>query len=115
MKIKLDMRPWGKEEWFIAKEPIRMVKILTFKPNQECSLQYHYHRKEFWRILEGSAIVTIGKKKIRAKVGDNFEIKKKQIHRMQGLSKGAKILEIHFGKFDENDIVRLEDDYGRVK
>jgi mannose-6-phosphate isomerase len=113
MKIKYDKRPWGKEEWFITKEPIQMVKILTFKPNYRCSLQYHNHRKEFWRILEGSALVTIGKKKIKAKAGDMFEIMKKQIHRIQGLSKGVRILEIHFGKFNESDIVRLEDDYKR--
>ena len=114
MEIKYDKRPWGDEEVLTMNET-STVKILTISPGQRCSLQYHNDRKEFWKIIEGEAMLEIGDQKIDAKVGDNFEIPPKTNHRINGKDKPGKILEISFGNFNENDIVRLEDDYGRVK
>ena len=112
MKPVYDKRPWGEEEIFTTNEK-STVKILTVNPGQRCSLQYHNNRKEFWKVVEGDLIVEINDKKIEAKLGDEFEIEPKIKHRMTGTDKPAKILEISFGDFDENDIVRIEDDYGR--
>jgi len=114
MKKFYDTRPWGSEEIFTINEPTS-VKILTINPGQRCSLQYHNSRKEFWKVIEGNAIFEIDGKKIEAKTGDEFEIEVKMTHRLVGKDAPAKILEISFGEFDENDIVRLEDDYGRIK
>jgi len=114
MKTTYDERPWGSEEIFTNNEP-STVKILTINPGQRCSLQYHNHRREFWKLIEGEAIFEINGKKIEAKIGDEYEVKPKMTHRFGGKDKLAKILEISFGAFDENDIVRLEDDYGRIK
>jgi len=114
MSISYDKRPWGEEEILTMNEP-STVKILTINPGQRCSLQYHNHRKEFWKLIEGEAIIEIGDKKIDAKVGENFEIPPKTNHRINGKNIPGRILEISFGDFDENDIVRLEDDYGRIK
>ena len=114
MKIAYDNRPWGSEEIFTDNEP-STVKILTINPGQRCSLQYHNHRKEFWKLIEGNAIVEINGGKVEAKTGDEFTVEPKMTHRFGAKDKPAKILEISFGKFDENDIVRLEDDYGRMK
>ena len=113
MKKYTEKRPWGKFEQFTHNE-VSTVKILTVKPRKRLSLQYHKNRKEFWRVLEGNGKVTIGNKIFKAKPGNEFTINKKQKHRIEGGSKELKILEISFGKFDENDNVRLEDDYGRV-
>ncbi|MFH1802501.1 MAG: phosphomannose isomerase type II C-terminal cupin domain [archaeon] len=113
MKKVVDKRPWGGFEQFTFNE-ISTVKILTVKPKSRFSLQYHKKREEFWRVLEGPVKITIGKMTIRAKEGEEVLIPKKTLHRAQALTKTAKILEISFGKFDENDIVRVEDDYGRV-
>jgi mannose-6-phosphate isomerase-like protein (cupin superfamily) len=113
MKTIYDKRPWGSEDILTVNEP-STVKILTIEPGQRSSLQYHNHRKEFWKIIEGEAVFEIDGKKIEAKVGDEVEIETKITHRLEGKDKPAKILEISFGEFDENDIVRLEDDYGRV-
>jgi len=113
MKTIYDKRPWGSEDILTVNEP-STVKILTIEPGQRSSLQYHNHRKEFWKIIEGEAVFEIDGKKIEAKVGDEVDIDTKVTHRLVGKDEPAKILEISFGEFDENDIVRLEDDYGRV-
>lgn len=113
MKKYNKKRPWGGFEQFTFNE-ISTVKILTVKPKQRFSLQYHKNREEFWKVIEGNCIIWLGKKKIKAKVGDEFVIPKKTLHRVEALSKTVKVLEISFGKFNKNDIIRVEDDYGRV-
>lgn len=114
MKKYSEKRPWGGFEQFTHNEK-STVKILTVNPKKRLSLQFHKKREEFWRVLDGQVKVTIGDKTVKAKTGDEFVIPKKTNHRLEGLNKTGKILEIAFGDFDENDIVRLEDDYGRVK
>ncbi len=114
MKIYYDKRPWGEGEILTKNEPCT-VKILTINPGQRLSLQYHNHRKEFWKIIEGEAIFEIDSKNFDVRNGDEYEIENKMTHRLIGKDKPARILEISFGEFDENDIIRLEDDYGRVK
>jgi mannose-6-phosphate isomerase len=113
MKKRVDKKPWGWEDIFALNE-VSSVKILNVKPRSKFSLQKHKKRKEFWRVIEGDCIVWFGKKKIKAKVGDEFFIKPGTLHRLEALSKTAKVLEISFGKFDKKDITRLEDDYGRI-
>ena len=114
MKTTYDKRPWGMEEILTINEPAT-VKILTIDPGQRTSLQYHNHRKEFWKMIEGEATFEINGKMIEAKNGDEVDIENKMTHRLIGKDKPAKILEISFGEFDENDIVRISDDYGRAK
>tara|TARA_Y100000034_G_scaffold124866_1_gene173603 strand:- start:671 stop:1012 length:342 start_codon:yes stop_codon:yes gene_type:complete len=113
MKRHKEKRPWGEFDRFTLNEK-STVKILTIKPKQSPSIQYHHKRAEFWRILEGRGKATIGKKTISVKPGDEIYIKKKQIHSIEAFSKPVKILEIALGTFDEKDIVRLKDKYGRV-
>ena len=113
MKTSLKKRPWGGFEQF-TKNELSTVKILVVKPKQAFSLQYHKKRQEFWKVLDGKCKITIGKDVVNAKPGDEFIIPKKTNHRCMALGKEVKILEVSFGKFDEKDIVRLEDKYGRV-
>ena len=113
MKKINEKRPWGGFEQFTLNE-ISTVKILTIKPKQKFSLQYHNNRKEFWRFLDNPAKVTLGKKIFKVKKGDEIVIPKKTNHRIEAYSKTVRVLEISFGKFNEKDIVRLEDKYGRV-
>jgi len=107
-----EKRPWGGFERFTFNE-ISTVKILTIKPRQEFSLQSHKKRQEFWRFLDNPAKVTIGNKTIKVKKGDEISISKGKKHRIEAYSKPVKVLEIAFGKFDEGDIKRFEDTYGR--
>jgi mannose-6-phosphate isomerase len=115
-KTYVEHRPWGTFEQFTLNERTT-VKIITVKPRQELSLQYHFKRREFWRVLAGHPTVTVGKKKRRANVGDEFYVPTRTAHRLGNSSKKtlAAVLEISFGTFRESDIVRLEDQYGRIK
>ncbi len=113
MKKYVVKRPWGGFERFTLNEK-SSVKILTIKPKQEFSLQKHKKRKEFWIFLDNPAKVIVGNKTIRVKKGDKVIIKKGQEHRITAFSKTVHVLEISSGKFDEKDIVRLKDKYGRA-
>ncbi len=107
-------RPWGSFTQFISNTPAT-VKLITVAPKQSLSLQYHAKRREFWHVLSGDGTVVLGTKKHTAKEGEEFIIEKGVTHRMRAGSKGLIILEIATGRFDESDIVRLEDAYGRAK
>jgi len=91
------------------------VKILTLNPGARTSLQSHAHRKEFWVALDEGLHVQIGKRRISLRKGSSIVVKKGAKHRLrcEGRSK-VRLLEISFGNFSENDIVRYEDDYGRT-
>ncbi len=110
----VEERPWGKFERFTLSE-ISTVKIITVKPRQKLSLQYHKNRSEFWRFLDNPAKVTLGDKVLRVKRDSEIVVPKGVLHRVEALEKEVRFMEIAFGKFDEKDIVRVEDVYGRVK
>jgi mannose-6-phosphate isomerase-like protein (cupin superfamily) len=105
-------RPWGTFEQFCKNESVT-VKILSVKAGEELSLQYHHKRAEFWRILSGSATIIIDDKETVAKPGDEFFIPIEAKHRIRTTDQPVQIMEIAFGHFDEEDIVRLEDKYAR--
>ncbi|MGH7141008.1 MAG: phosphomannose isomerase type II C-terminal cupin domain [Minisyncoccia bacterium] len=109
-----DERPWGGFEQFTENES-STVKIISVRPDEMFSLQTHAHRDEFWRILSGNGTVTVGANRASAEAGDEFWIPRGEQHRAQGGRDGPlQFLEIAFGDFDESDIVRLEDKYGRA-
>lgn len=105
-------KPWGKFEQFCLNKKVT-VKILTVKPQSKLSLQYHHHREEFWRVISGSGQVMLGAEIHEAKEGDEFFIKQGVQHRIMTTDSEMRVMEISYGEFDETDIVRLEDSYGR--
>lgn len=105
-------KPWGKFEQFTLNEK-SSVKIISANPQSSLSLQYHNKRDELWRILSGQGEVVIGDEIKPAKAGDEFFIPRKIKHRITTSDSPVEWLEISFGDFDENDIVRLEDKYNR--
>jgi mannose-6-phosphate isomerase-like protein (cupin superfamily) len=107
------LRPWGSFERYTLND-LSTVKIITVDPNQEFSLQSHVNREEFWKILSGTGDVTIGSKIDSFFPGDTFFTEKGVLHRLQAGPEQVVFLEIAFGEFDESDITRVEDDYGRV-
>ncbi|OGG49414.1 hypothetical protein A2704_00930 [Candidatus Kaiserbacteria bacterium RIFCSPHIGHO2_01_FULL_54_36b] len=108
-----DVRPWGEFERFTLNEP-STVKIIKVKPGEAFSLQTHAKRSEFWRVVAGSGTITVGDIAHPAKVGDQFLVNQGEKHRAEGGSEGLQFLEVAFGEFDEGDIKRLEDKYGRI-
>jgi len=91
------------------------VKIITVVPGGTLSRQFHSHRDELWVILDPGARVELGKEVIDPPTGEKLFIPCKTVHRLSAVGdRAVRILEISFGEFDEEDIVRLEDAYGRV-
>ncbi len=91
------------------------VKIISVNPASRLSLQYHRHRSETWFCLKGDAKATIGPdlKRYPFGVGETVTIPVGAYHRLES-EKGADVLEVARGEFDESDIVRVEDDYARA-
>ena len=106
-------RPWGSFTRFTNNEP-STVKLLYIKKGEEFSLQYHTHREEFWKIIEGHPQVIVGDQKFLPQPGEEFTIIPKTNHRISAPTDDVLVLEISTGQFDENDIVRIEDKYNRV-
>ena len=90
------------------------VKIITVNAGEAFSLQTHAHREEFWHILSGSGVVTVGDEKKECTAGDNFFVPKNTKHRLEAGGAPCVFLEIAYGDFDEQDITRIEDNYGRT-
>lgn len=111
-KVKHVKKPWGGEEHFIYNEK-STVKILWLKPNQKLSLQTHKKREEMWYALDSGLYAVKGNKEFKLKKGEPFFIPKHTKHRLLSKSKGGRVLEIAFGKYIAEDIVRLEDKYAR--
>lgn len=105
-------RPWGNFERLTLNET-STVKIITVNAGEEFSLQTHANRDEYWRVTLGHGSVTIGDTVTEAGPGDNFSIPRGTKHRVKGGAAGITFLEIALGDFDETDIIRLEDKYGR--
>lgn len=108
-------RPWG---WFESLDQgldhSYKVKTIFVNPNQQFSLQYHNHRKEHWVVVEGEGIVTVGEFQRTVKRGDYIFINYNEVHRMKSLDNGIKFIEVQHGLIcEEEDIVRISDDYGR--
>ena len=115
LKPFTEERPWGGFREFVKNETDTVtVKILFVKKGEEFSLQEHHHRDEFWRVLVGDPDITIDDKVVRAKAGDEFEVPPETNHRISASVNDVEVLEISRGEFDENDIERIEDKYGRT-
>ena len=103
-------KPWGREVWFAETEKY-VGKIIEIESGKRLSLQYHKVKDETIYVLEGKAKVTIDKNELILSPGEFLRIKPRQIHRIEA-KKYTKIIEVSTPETD--DVVRLEDDYGRV-
>ena len=107
-------RPWGSFK-IIARSPSLWVKIIKIKKNQQTSLQYHKHRTEIHSVLSGEVVFMVGDRNIQLKNGA-VTIPPVTVHRIRCVGKKtATVIEVAHGNPKESDIVRIEDDYGRVK
>jgi mannose-6-phosphate isomerase len=112
-RIFVSKRPWGNFRQFTLNEPTT-VKIITVEAGQQLSLQTHELRDELWIVLDDGIRVQIGDEVVDASVGDEFVIPRRTKHRLSSRGPKARVLEVAFGTFDEDDIVRLEDIYSRA-
>jgi mannose-6-phosphate isomerase len=106
-------KPWGNFREYALNEPTT-VKILTVEPGQCISKQSHRMREELWIPLDDNAEMEVGGKKIHPKKEEEIWIPRNTTHRITARDKQVKVLEISFGTFDESDVIRYEDMYGRA-
>jgi mannose-6-phosphate isomerase len=105
-------RPWGSFTRFTNNEP-STVKLLNVNKGGQLSLQYHSKRQEFWKVISGNPKIIIGDEIFDSNAGDEFTVPINTKHRISAMNDDVVILEISTGEFDEDDIVRVEDIYGR--
>lgn len=109
-------RPWGR--WTVLTEGAGYkVKLIEVRPGHRLSLQFHHHRSEHWVVVSGRARVVIGDRTAEATPLESMVIPVGSVHRLE--NPGADplvVVEVQQGEIlSEEDIVRLEDDYHRVK
>ena len=107
-------RPWG--SWTVLEASKGYcVKHIRVSPGQRLSLQYHHHRAENWVIIAGEGDITLDERVFKVTAGDHVYIPVGARHRIYNTSDVTlKILELQSGDIlDEEDIVRIEDDYER--
>ena len=111
----IETRPWGTYE-VLLDEDYTKVKRITVTPGGLLSLQYHMRRREAWTIVSGWAEVEIDGVKQDKKPGETVLIPKGVTHRVGNNGSDDLIfIEVQTGEyFGEDDIIRLEDSYGRA-
>ena len=108
-------KPWGKFEQY-THNVRSTVKVITVLPDGALSLQYHYKRNELWVVLDPGAQIEVGNQLLKPETEETVFIPRRTPHRLSVIGEEpVRILEISLGEFDEEDIVRLEDVYGRAE
>lgn len=115
--VKNDMMgtpPWGKWLVLLDEKDFKVKRIEVF-PGHRLSYQKHFKREEHWQIVRGKAMVTIEGKEHILLPGDCINIPKESFHRIKNIGDTELVfIEVQRGEyFGEDDIVRIEDDYGR--
>lgn len=106
-------RPWGDFQQLVCNHQVT-VKIITVQPGHRLSLQRHEMRGELWQILDVPMDITLDDRQWTALPGEVVWVPHGAVHRMgNSNSLAGRVLEVAFGRFDEDDIERLEDDYAR--
>ncbi|OYD82288.1 mannose-1-phosphate guanylyltransferase/mannose-6-phosphate isomerase [Azospirillum brasilense] len=107
-------RPWGYYQSLHAGDRFQ-VKRLTVAPGARLSLQKHYHRAEHWVVVNGTALVTRGEEQILLRENESVYIPLGTMHRLENPGKvPLNLIEVQSGAYlGEDDIVRVDDHYGR--
>lgn len=108
-------RPWG---WYqtIDQGPRFRVKRIQVDPGKQLSLQMHHHRSEHWTVVTGAAEVTLGEEVTMVNENESVYVPVGTVHRLANPGKIAvALIEVQTGAYlEEDDIVRLDDDFGRA-
>ena len=107
-------RPWGHYEVLSSAEDFK-TKVITVEPGKRLSYQKHQHRAEHWFVVKGSGTVVLDSVDKPLRAGDSIDIPVGAAHRMCNTGKEDLVfVEVQTGSyFGEDDIVRLDDDFGR--
>jgi mannose-1-phosphate guanylyltransferase/mannose-6-phosphate isomerase len=107
-------RPWGFYESLIQGERFQ-VKRIVVAPGQKLSLQKHFHRAEHWVVVNGTALVTRDEERIMLRENESVYLPLGCVHRLENPGRiPLTLIEVQSGAYlGEDDIVRIEDTYGR--
>lgn len=107
-------RPWGSYRTVDLGDRYQVKQIMVY-PGHSLSLQYHFHRAEHWIVVEGTARVTCGEKVFLLQENESTYISAGTVHRLENPGcVPLRLIEVQSGSYlGEDDIVRLEDTYGR--
>ncbi|MBO0711708.1 MAG: mannose-1-phosphate guanylyltransferase/mannose-6-phosphate isomerase [Acetobacteraceae bacterium] len=108
-------RPWGFYETLIMGERFQ-VKRIVVTPGQKLSLQKHFHRAEHWVVVNGSALVTCDDQESLVRENESIYLPLGCVHRLENPGRiPLTLIEVQSGAYlGEDDIVRIEDTYGRL-
>ena len=109
-------KPWGAYRVLDLGDGYQ-VKWLDVKPGARLSYQAHEHRSEHWTVVTGTATVTLEDKVIEVRCGEHIHIPVRARHRLENRGQEMiRVVEVQSGDYlGEDDIVRFEDDYGRIE
>ena len=109
-------RPWGTYEGTDRGDRFQ-TKRITVKPGAKLSLQMHHHRSEHWIVVRGTARVTVDERVQLLNENESTYIPLGAVHRLENVgSTPLELIEVQCGSYlGEDDIVRLEDTYGRMQ
>ena len=107
-------RPWGRFD-SLDRGKSHQVKRIRVEPGGRLSLQYHHHRSEHWIVVTGTATVTIDSETSDINPCGQVFIPQGAVHRLENrTTEPVEIIEVQYGEYlEEDDIVRIEDVYGR--
>ena len=113
--LESSVRPWGSYE-VLQESAICKVKSISVDPGQRLSYQKHAFRAEHWFIVQGSAHVMINDELFERSAGESIGFPIQTWHRIANSGSNQLIfIEVQTGtSFEESDIERKEDDYGRT-
>jgi mannose-6-phosphate isomerase len=110
-----DHRPWGFYEVLSDDKADHKVKRITVWPGKRLSLQYHRKRREHWVVVSGHGLVSVDGKQVELAESESIDIPLGAHHRIENIGEEPLVfIEVQKGEyFGEDDIVRIEDDFGR--
>ncbi|RLA81022.1 MAG: mannose-6-phosphate isomerase [Deltaproteobacteria bacterium] len=113
--MEIGHRPWGYYE-VLSDAPDHKVKRIVVRPGARLSLQRHRRRSEHWYIVKGRGVVTVDSREVELGPGESVDIPQGAAHRIANVGEEDLVfIEVQRGDyFGEDDIERLEDDYGRA-
>ncbi len=113
----METRPWGHFKVLAGDDHSGYkIKSIVVNPGQKLSLQSHKRRTEFWVVVNGIASVTKNTINKQLSKGESITINIEELHRLANdTTEIVEIIEVQIGDYlGEDDIIRYEDNYGRV-
>lgn len=114
-ELEHDERPWGSYT-VLEDSSGHKVKNITVLPGRRLSYQVHERRSEHWFVVAGAGVVTLDGADVPAGRGSAVDVGRRVAHRIENTGDEPLVfIEVQHGEyFGEDDIVRLEDDFGRA-